>query len=138
MDGQRRWDQLNLDCLLNVFGRVGMEELLYDVPFVCKSWHKASHNPSCWKCLIFPDIDHNAIDEYESIEPDASSVDTECKPRNFGTFYDRFMHVYHIDSSRFSISGIIKVAIKRSNGLATVLKLPENSTEAVLISVTDV
>ncbi|XP_061992833.1 F-box protein FBW2-like [Rosa rugosa] len=138
MDTQRRWDELNPDCLLNVFRRLGMEELLYDVPFVCKSWHRASHNPSCWQSLIFPDIDHNAVDEDENIKYDASSADNESKPQSFGAFYDRFMHEYQIDSGRFSIGGIIKVVIKRSNGLPTVLKLPQNSTEEVLTSVSDV
>ncbi|KAJ9676405.1 hypothetical protein PVL29_025096 [Vitis rotundifolia] len=25
-----------------------MESLLLDIPFVCKSWHKASRDPQCW------------------------------------------------------------------------------------------
>nr|CAN63346.1 hypothetical protein VITISV_012622 [Vitis vinifera] len=37
MEG-RKWEELNMDCLVNVFQRVGMESLLLDVPFVCKSW----------------------------------------------------------------------------------------------------
>ncbi|KAI5349804.1 PREDICTED: F-box/LRR-repeat [Prunus dulcis] len=32
---QRRWEDLNIDCLVNIFGRGGMESLLLDVSFVC-------------------------------------------------------------------------------------------------------
>ena len=39
-----------MDCLVKVFQKVGMEALLLDVPFVCKSWYEATLNP---KCLFF-------------------------------------------------------------------------------------
>ncbi|KAJ6779011.1 hypothetical protein OIU74_002742 [Salix koriyanagi] len=55
---ERKWEDLEFDCLVNVLGRVDMESLLLYVPFVCKSWYKASLNPSCWKHLVFPtDVD---------------------------------------------------------------------------------
>ncbi|CBI16985.3 unnamed protein product, partial [Vitis vinifera] len=54
MEG-RKWEELNLDCLVNVFGRVGMESLLLDVPLVCKPWYKATLDPKCWEHLIFPE-----------------------------------------------------------------------------------
>ena len=44
MEG-RKWDGLNDGTLVNALGRVGMESLLLDVPFVCKSWYKASREP---------------------------------------------------------------------------------------------
>ncbi|KAK9933186.1 hypothetical protein M0R45_020390 [Rubus argutus] len=47
---------LEQGCLMNVFERVGMKSLLLDIPFVCKSWHATSLDPSCWQSLIFPDI----------------------------------------------------------------------------------
>ncbi|CAL2281406.1 unnamed protein product [Prunus armeniaca] len=52
---ERRWKDLQMDCLLKVLVKVGMESLLLDVPFVCKSWYKATLNPSCWQSLLFPD-----------------------------------------------------------------------------------
>nr|CAN65996.1 hypothetical protein VITISV_007693 [Vitis vinifera] len=52
---ERKWEELNMDILVNVFGRVGMESLLLDVPFVCKPWYKASREPQCWGHLIFPE-----------------------------------------------------------------------------------
>ena len=53
MEG-RKWEDLNKDILVNVLRRVGMESFLLDVPFVCKSWYKASREPQCWEHLIFP------------------------------------------------------------------------------------
>ncbi|XP_059630098.1 F-box/LRR-repeat protein At3g48880-like [Cornus florida] len=47
-------EELNMDCLVNVLGKVGMESLLFDVPLVCKSWHNATRNPLCWHHLDFP------------------------------------------------------------------------------------
>ncbi|CAL5395016.1 unnamed protein product [Camellia sinensis] len=57
MEG-RKWEEMNMDCLVNVFGRVGIESLLLDVPFVCKSWYKATLSPLCWQTLVFPSMSH--------------------------------------------------------------------------------
>ncbi|KAM7485777.1 hypothetical protein LguiA_001786 [Lonicera macranthoides] len=53
MEG-RKWEDMEMDCLVNIFGRVGIESLVLDVPFVCKSWYKATLNPLCWQSLNFP------------------------------------------------------------------------------------
>ncbi|KAM7461809.1 hypothetical protein LguiA_029930 [Lonicera macranthoides] len=53
MEG-RKWEDLDMECLSNVFDRVGMESLVLDVPLVCKSWYKATLDPKCWQTLIFP------------------------------------------------------------------------------------
>ncbi|KAL7219853.1 hypothetical protein ACSBR2_012839 [Camellia fascicularis] len=57
MEG-RKWEEMNMDCLVNVFGRMGIESLLLDVPFVCKSWYKATLSPLCWQTLVFPSMSH--------------------------------------------------------------------------------
>ncbi|BBG93342.1 RNI-like superfamily protein, partial [Prunus dulcis] len=86
---QRRWEEFNTDCLTNIFGRVGMESLLFDVPFVCKPWYKASLDPCCWQRLIFPDVSFfgRFVNEYRidawnkgratvlSLPPSASETD---------------------------------------------------------------
>ncbi|KAJ6749500.1 hypothetical protein OIU85_000170 [Salix viminalis] len=59
---ERKWEDLEFDCLVNVLGRVDMESLLLYVPFVCKSWYEASLNPSCWKHLVFPQDMHSSWD----------------------------------------------------------------------------
>ncbi|KAL4610427.1 hypothetical protein ACB092_08G049100 [Castanea dentata] len=43
----KKWEDLEKDCLVNIFIRVGTESLLYDIPLVCKSWYRASLDPSC-------------------------------------------------------------------------------------------
>lgn len=53
MEG-RKWEDLEMECLSNVFDRVGMESLVLDVPLVCNSWYKATLNPKYWQTLIFP------------------------------------------------------------------------------------
>ncbi|KAM7465843.1 hypothetical protein LguiB_013405 [Lonicera macranthoides] len=53
MEG-RKWEDLEMECLSNIFDRVGMESLVLDVPLVCKSWNKATLDPKCWQTLIFP------------------------------------------------------------------------------------
>lgn len=50
-----KWEDLQMDCLVNVIERVGIESLVLDVPFVCKSWYNATLNPRCWQSLVFPD-----------------------------------------------------------------------------------
>lgn len=107
---QRRWEEFNTDCLTNIFGRVGMESLLFDVPFVCKSWYKASLDPCCWQRLIFPNV----------------------------SFFGRFVNEYRIDAWKFSTRAFIKFVIGRSKGHATVLSLPPSASETDLKYVSDV
>lgn len=42
------------DSLVKVFEKVGLKGIASDIPFVCKSWHKASLDPLCWRFLDFP------------------------------------------------------------------------------------
>ncbi|KAF6143783.1 hypothetical protein GIB67_016704 [Kingdonia uniflora] len=48
---RRKWEDLDKDCLINILGRLGIKDLIYNVPFVCKSWYKASLDHECWKFL---------------------------------------------------------------------------------------
>ncbi|XP_022764557.1 putative F-box/LRR-repeat protein 23 [Durio zibethinus] len=113
---QRNWKDMETDCLINVLGRVGMESLLLYVPFVCKSWHRASLNPMCWKTLIFPKIKDDRFDlDY--------------------TFRERLMDTYQI--KKFSVTAFIKSIVDRSHGNATTLFLPEGCSEEALKYVAD-
>ncbi|KAL6206874.1 hypothetical protein ACLB2K_024120 [Fragaria x ananassa] len=129
-EGRRRWEEMNMDCLAYAFSKAGMESLLLAVPFVCKSWHKAALNPKCWTCLEFPD--HRP---YPVFVNTVEEIDTP--PRSFGTFYDKFIHVYRIDKSRFSITAFVKMVVDKSKGKATELELPMCGTEAALRYVAD-
>lgn len=53
---ERRWDELNRDCLVEILSRVGMNSLMDYTPFVCKSWYNATLDPKCWKCLVIPPL----------------------------------------------------------------------------------
>ncbi|XP_034199569.1 F-box/LRR-repeat protein At3g48880-like [Prunus dulcis] len=121
---ERRWEDLNIDCMVNILGRVGMESLLLDVPFVCKSWYRASLNPSCWERLIFPDIKSSYLELAENW------VDYPL--------LQRFVHQYQIDESHFSTTAFIKFVVNRSKGHATALRLPPYASETDLKYVSDV
>lgn len=129
MDQERRWDQLDFACLVNIFGKVGrggMESLLLDVPFVCKSWHKASLDPNCWESLIFPIIFTSFYD---------SKVETEDWTSD--PFLKRFVREYRINKRRFSITSFMKFMVNRSKGCATEIRLPVCASEAALKHVAD-
>ncbi|KAK9933213.1 hypothetical protein M0R45_020416 [Rubus argutus] len=108
---QRRWENLDKDYLVKVFENVDMESLLLDVPFVCKSWHKVTLNPSCWKRLIFPEF-----------EPEPPFYEFDYP------IYDRFVSEFGLDSNRVSETAFIKFVVNRSQGNAVFLKLPGCST----------
>lgn len=114
MEG-RKWEELNTDILVNVFGRVGMESLLLDVPFVCKSWYKASREPRCWEDLIFP----------EYIKPDHILEENSPDRR----FAERLAMKYQ---ENLSITAFMKFIVNRSCGCATFIKLPNYCTEEAL------
>ncbi|XP_050383539.1 F-box protein SKIP1-like [Argentina anserina] len=125
----RRWEDLDVDCLANVLARVGMESLLLSLPFVCKSWYAASLDPSCWNMLSFPDFEPYPL--FNTVH------NTNVEPKSFGVFYNKFVEEYHIDNSRFSITGFIKLVVDRSKGKALELKLPRFCTEEALRYVAD-
>ncbi|CBI18855.3 unnamed protein product, partial [Vitis vinifera] len=112
---ERKWEELNMDILVNVFGRVGMESLLLDVPFVCKPWYKASREPQCWGHLIFP----------EYIKPD--DIWEEDSPDR--GFAERLVTTYQ---ENLSVTAFMKFIVNRSCGCATVIKLPKHCTKEAL------
>lgn len=53
----RRWEKREIDCLTNIFGRLGIEDLTVAVPFVCHWWYRASLNLLCRTVLDFRSLD---------------------------------------------------------------------------------
>lgn len=96
---ERKWENLNEDCLANIFGRLDVESLLLDVPLVCKQWYRATFNPLSWQNLVFPD------DIYQSRLLDALNRRAEALT--------------------FEFSKLIKFVVGRSQGCATTFVLPE-------------
>uniref|UniRef100_A0A5B6YY14 F-box/LRR-repeat protein n=1 Tax=Davidia involucrata TaxID=16924 RepID=A0A5B6YY14_DAVIN len=116
MEGQK-WEDLNMDCLVNEFGRVGMESLLLDVPFVCKSWYKAAVDPRCWEQLIFPNIDPDSWYDDDSLT-------------------SRLKYEYQVQGE-FPVTAFTKFVVNRSCRSATKLVLPGFCTEEALFYVAD-
>ncbi|PIA36271.1 hypothetical protein AQUCO_03400284v1 [Aquilegia coerulea] len=48
-----KWEELYIDCLIQVFAKVDTYGLLCFLPLVCKSWYKACRDKSAWKILDF-------------------------------------------------------------------------------------
>ncbi|XP_020580461.1 F-box/LRR-repeat protein At3g48880-like [Phalaenopsis equestris] len=97
---RRRWEDLAFDCLICVFCKLGFEDLTIAVPFVCRSWNKASLDPQCWRVLDFKDLDFS----------------TKSK------FIARFKELYQLQS--FSFSSFLKLCISKSHGSVMELRIP--------------
>ncbi|KAK1404202.1 putative F-box/LRR-repeat protein 23 [Heracleum sosnowskyi] len=108
---KRKWENLNEDCLVNIFGRLDVESLLLDVPLVCKQWYRATFNPLSWQNLVFP------VDIYPS--------------RLVDSFNSR------AGDLTFDISKLIKFVVGRSQGCATTVVLPDCISREDLIFVSD-
>ncbi|KAM5560693.1 hypothetical protein ABKV19_021719 [Rosa sericea] len=139
----RRWEDLDEDCLANVFTKVGMESLLLAVPYVCKSWYATTLNPLSWRFLSFPDFEPYPLftapsdhDVNVALAPDDINIE-EVEPKSFGSFYNQFVEEYEIDRSRFSITAFVKNVVNRSHGKAIYVKLPTFCTEEALRYVSD-
>ncbi|KAI5349806.1 PREDICTED: F-box/LRR-repeat [Prunus dulcis] len=99
-----------------------MESLLLDVPFECRSWYKASLDPSCWQCLIFPRFNYYRFDHVRGFY-----IDTRFWFLTL--FYRKFVYRYLTGKLRFSMNGFLKLVVSRSCGNATSLSLPECSDQ---------
>ncbi|XP_057484030.1 F-box/LRR-repeat protein At3g48880-like [Actinidia eriantha] len=100
-----KWEDLDRDCLVSIFGRLGLESLLLDVPFVCKSWYKATRIPQSWRHLDFSKLQLHDSWYYDD-------------------FTSRLMDTYGIEGN-FPITAFIKSVVKRSRKSATYIALPE-------------
>ncbi|KAL1806052.1 hypothetical protein ACET3Z_029120 [Daucus carota] len=54
--GDRRWEEMPSDCLVDIFGRLDSQSKLLHIPAVCKTWNQAVDNPLCWQQLDFNDF----------------------------------------------------------------------------------
>ncbi|PSS23948.1 F-box/LRR-repeat protein [Actinidia chinensis var. chinensis] len=104
-----KWEDLTMDVLVNVLERVGIESLLLSIPFVCKSWYKATLRSECWRRLDFSEISFNFH------------------------FVLRVMDTYHIHN--LHATRFVKSVVKRSNRSATLLTIPSWGTEEALLYV---
>ncbi|KAJ0987290.1 hypothetical protein J5N97_005646 [Dioscorea zingiberensis] len=91
---------MKMDCLVSIFQRLGLVDMVLGVPFVCKSWHQASLDPQCWKVLNFRTLDFMPSSH----------------------FAKRFSSLYSLKN--FSVSTFMKLVIRRSSGFAVELFFP--------------
>ncbi|KAJ4963671.1 hypothetical protein NE237_023610 [Protea cynaroides] len=97
-----RWEDLHVDCLVMVFQKIGVESLILGIPFVCKSWYRASLNPLCWRYL--------------------------CLPAHFNPFMARFMDEYRVKKHKSGI-GFVKLLVHRSQGSIAWIEIPHWCSE---------
>ncbi|PSS35681.1 F-box protein, partial [Actinidia chinensis var. chinensis] len=112
-----QWEELDMDCLVNIFGRLGLESLVLDVPFVCKSWYRATLNPECWRRIDFSKLKLHDSWYYDD-------------------FTSRLISTYRIEG-HFPITTFIKSVVKRSGRSATYIAFPDYCTEEALLYVAD-
>ncbi|KAJ0966063.1 hypothetical protein J5N97_027201 [Dioscorea zingiberensis] len=51
----RRWEELSHDLAVLIFSRLGVEDLIASVPYVCKAWRDSALDSGCWRCPDFRD-----------------------------------------------------------------------------------
>ncbi|KAH7675746.1 RNI-like protein [Dioscorea alata] len=51
----RRWEDLPYDLLVPIFSRIGVEDLIDGVPYVCKGWRDTAKDRACWHSFDFQD-----------------------------------------------------------------------------------
>ncbi|KAH7857429.1 hypothetical protein Vadar_012604 [Vaccinium darrowii] len=79
--------------------------MLLDVPFVCKSWSKATLRPLCWRRLVFPGMSQG--------------------PWYYNFFTYRLMEEYQVlGVGVFPITSFMKSVINRSDDLPPWLHFP--------------
>lgn len=100
-DGGRKWEELEMDCLSTIFSKLGLDDLAVSIPFVCRSWSAAGRDPLCWKFLNLRSLNFMP----------------------WSSFARRFSGQNSV--SRFSFAGFMKLAVRRSGGVAAELQLPE-------------
>lgn len=94
----RTWEEMQIDCLVNIFSRLSLVDLTTAIPFVCKSWNQASVDPLCSRILDFRYI------EFDPSSPLAS---------RFG---------FELSVPRFSFSGFLKLSLARARGAVSDLR----------------
>ncbi|XP_042380451.1 F-box/LRR-repeat protein At3g48880-like [Zingiber officinale] len=107
-EGDQRWDEMQADCLINIFRRLALGDLTVVVPFVCKSWYRASLDPSCWRRPNFRSLDF-----------------TPWSP-----FSRAFALRYRLHSP-LSFSAFLRFALHRSRGVVDQLAFPLSSAVSI-------
>ncbi|KAI0501373.1 hypothetical protein KFK09_016318 [Dendrobium nobile] len=106
MDSRISWSEMEINCLAEIFMKLGLDDLTLVVPFVCRSWLAAVRHPLCWKKLDFRRVD---------VLP-------------WSNFSKTFTFVYSLPC--FSFTYFLKLAVKNSRSSVTELRLPLKFTSS--------
>lgn len=101
MEEERNWEEMDTDCLVNIFSRLCVDDLILSLPFVCKPWSAAALNPLCWQVLDFRPLDFMPW----------SSLAKRFAPLQYSM-------------SRFSLSSFLRYSVHRASGSALELRFP--------------
>ncbi|KAJ3674494.1 hypothetical protein LUZ60_005110 [Juncus effusus] len=101
MEEERPWQNMDIDCLLNIFRLLDLQDITLFVPFVCSSWYRVSLDPICYQVLDFRKLDFMPWSHF--------SKDFSLR---FGL------------SQPFSLSGFLKLCVARSHGLVMEICFP--------------
>ncbi|XP_018681733.2 F-box protein FBW2-like isoform X1 [Musa acuminata AAA Group] len=107
MEEGRRWEDMQVDCLVNIFRRLGLDDLTVSVPFVCTCWWRASLDPVCWRVLNLRSLDFRTWSQFS---------------RSFGSRYRL---------KTLSFSAFLRLVVHRSHGSASELIFPLSSGASV-------
>ncbi|KAF5468138.1 hypothetical protein F2P56_012315 [Juglans regia] len=116
---ERKWEELNRDCLVEVLRRLGIEALLMQVPLVCRSWYEASLDPICWKNLNFHTL--------SSFRPSPARL---RPPFRSVSFYNFFTIPKKEDLD--VVTAFVRFVVDRSHRSATTLVVADFFTEQAL------
>ncbi|XP_020682651.1 F-box/LRR-repeat protein At3g48880 [Dendrobium catenatum] len=106
MDSRISWSEMEINCLAEIFMKLGLDDLTLVVPFVCRSWLAAVRHPLCWKKLDFRRVD---------VLP-------------WSNFSKTFTFIYSLPY--FSFTYFLKLAVKNSRSSVTELRLPLKFTSS--------
>ncbi|KAJ8505365.1 hypothetical protein OPV22_006251 [Ensete ventricosum] len=98
---------MQVDCLVNIFRRLGLDDLTVSVPFVCTCWWRASLDPACWEALNLRSLDFTP----------------------WSQFSRSFASRYYLKT--LSFSAFLRLVVHHSHGSASELIFPLYSDASV-------
>ncbi|KAF0889373.1 hypothetical protein E2562_023673 [Oryza meyeriana var. granulata] len=99
-----RWGDMDVDCLVEIFRRLPLDDVASAVPLVCRSWRGAAHDPSLWRAL------------------DLRGGGATARFMPWSPLAAAFAACYGV--RRFSFGGYLRLCVARAGGSAVELTLP--------------
>ncbi|ONM62315.1 F-box/LRR-repeat protein At3g48880 [Zea mays] len=97
------WAEMEMDCMVQVFVRLDLEDLAAAAPLVCRSWRRAAADPSLWRAL---DLRRDHVARFMP----------------WGALAAAFARHYAV--RRFSVAGFLRLCVSRARGYADDVALP--------------